>query len=269
MSGPHDAGDYALPAGLGAPQSAQWEPDHDVPGIPARAALSVRHKSREEAEGDCGARTVVLPNRRSSQSWSRHRSCHFSRRKECRDDVDTKEKLGRLRVPSDDRPLWDRLGAMLMSEVDHMHRAIELSLEMMRSGRGGPFGALIVKDGAIIAEGFNQVTSTNDPTAHAEMVAIRLACQALGTFDLTGCEVYTSCEPCPMCLGAIYWARLERIYYANDRRDAARIGFRDDYLYHETCLPLDQRAIPMVRLLQVEGWAAFDERDRKPGKVAY
>jgi guanine deaminase len=153
--------------------------------------------------------------------------------------------------------------------ADHMLRAIELSKEMMRSGRGGPFGAVVVKDGKIIAEGSNQVTSSNDPTAHAEVVAVRLACQALGTFDLTGCEIYTSCEPCPMCLSAIYWARMEHIYYANDRHDAAKIGFRDDFLYREIALPLDQRAIPTSRLLQAEGWAAFEEWDRKPDKIEY
>jgi guanine deaminase len=156
-----------------------------------------------------------------------------------------------------------------MAEADHMRRAIALSLEMMRSGRGGPFGAVIVKDGRIIAEGFNQVTSANDPTAHAEVVAVRLACQALRTFDLTGCEIYTSCEPCPMCLGAIYWARLDRIYFANDRHDAAKVGFRDDFLYHEIPLPLEQRAIPTLQLLQAEGQVAFQEWDLKEDKVAY
>ncbi len=156
-----------------------------------------------------------------------------------------------------------------MTPEDHMRQAIALSLEKMRSGHGGPFGAVIVKDDRIIAEGFNQVTSTNDPTAHAEMVAIRLAGQALGSFDLTGCEIYTSCEPCPMCLSAIYWARMARIYYANDRQDAAKIGFRDDFLYHEIPLPLDQRAIPIGPLLHAEGWAVFEEWDRKPDKVQY
>jgi tRNA(Arg) A34 adenosine deaminase TadA len=156
-----------------------------------------------------------------------------------------------------------------MTPEAHMRRAIDLSLEMMRSGRGGPFGAVIAKDGKLIAEGFNQVTSTNDPTAHAEVVAIRRACQALDTFDLTGCEIYTSCEPCPMCLSAIYWARISRIYYANDRADAASIGFRDDFLYNEIPLPLDQRAIPSERLLAKEGRAAFDEWDAKPDKVQY
>lgn len=151
----------------------------------------------------------------------------------------------------------------------HMRRAIALSLEMMRSNRGGPFGAVIVKDDSIIAEGFNQVTSTNDPTAHAEVVAIRRACQALETFDLTGCEIYTSCEPCPMCLSSIYWSRLGRIYYANDRIDAAKIGFRDDFLYIEVGLPLEQRAIPIRPLLRAEGWAAFQEWMDKPDKVEY
>ena len=156
-----------------------------------------------------------------------------------------------------------------MSAEDHMRRAIALSLEMMRSGKGGPFGAVVALGDTIIAEGFNQVTSGNDPTAHAEVVAIRRACQALGRFDLTGCEIFTSCEPCPMCLGAIYWARLGKIWFANDRADAAKIGFRDDFLYREIPLPLDQRAIPIAPLLRAEGWAAFAEWDLKPDKVLY
>ena len=156
-----------------------------------------------------------------------------------------------------------------MAEADHMRRAIELSQEMMRSGHGGPFGAVVVKNDTIIAEGSNQVTSSNDPTAHAEVVAIRRACQALATFDLTGCEIYTSCEPCPMCLSAIYWARLDRIYYANNRYDADKIGFRDDFLYREIALPLEQRSIPTARLSPAEAWAAFEEWDRKPDKTRY
>ncbi|HVC62114.1 MAG TPA: nucleoside deaminase [Acetobacteraceae bacterium] len=156
-----------------------------------------------------------------------------------------------------------------MSAESHMRRAIALSLDMMRSGKGGPFGAVIAQGNTVIAEGFNQVTSENDPTAHAEMVAIRRACRALGRFDLAGCEIYTSCEPCPMCLGAIYWARLDRIYYANDRHDAATIGFRDDFLYREIPLPPDQRAIPTLRLLPDEGFAAFAEWQQKPDKVRY
>ncbi|MFO1024863.1 MAG: nucleoside deaminase [Acetobacteraceae bacterium] len=156
-----------------------------------------------------------------------------------------------------------------MDETAFMRRAIALSLEMMRSGRGGPFGAVIVKDGQIIAEGCNQVTSLNDPTAHGEVVAIRAACQALRTFDLTGAEIYSSCEPCPMCLGAIYWARIGKLYFANDRHDAAKIGFLDDFLYHEIPLPPEKRAIPTVRLLREEGWAAFEEWMRKPDKIEY
>src|SRR3954467_7526883 len=156
-----------------------------------------------------------------------------------------------------------------MAEAAFMRRAIALSLEMMRSGRGGPFGAVIVKDGRIIAEGCNQVTTLNDPTAHGEVVAIRAACKALQTFDLTGAEIYSSCEPCPMCLGAIYWARIGKLYFANDRMDAAKIGFRDDFLYHEIPLPLHQRAIPTLRLLPEEGWAAFEEWMQKPDKVQY
>lgn len=156
-----------------------------------------------------------------------------------------------------------------MSAEAYMRHAIALSLDMMRSGKGGPFGAVIVRDDRIVGEGCNQVTSANDPTAHAEMVAIRRACQALGTFELSGCEIYTSCEPCPMCLSAIYWARLERIYFANGRADAAAIGFRDDFLYHEIPLPLEQRSIPALRLLPEEGWSAFAEWQRKSDKVPY
>jgi tRNA(Arg) A34 adenosine deaminase TadA len=156
-----------------------------------------------------------------------------------------------------------------MSAEDHMRRAIALSLEKMRAGIGGPFGAVVVKDDVIVAEGSNQVTSDLDPSAHAEVVAIRRACQALQTFDLTGCEIYTSCEPCPMCLSTIYWARIGRIHYANDRTDAARVGFRDDLLYNEIPLPLDKRSIPLNRLLADEARVAFDEWDAKPDKVDY
>jgi tRNA(Arg) A34 adenosine deaminase TadA len=156
-----------------------------------------------------------------------------------------------------------------MTPADHMRRAIAISREMMEAGRGGPFGAVIVKDGVVIAEGNNEVTTTNDPTAHAEVMAIRRACQALGRFDLRGAEIYTSCEPCPMCLAAIYWARLDRIWYANDRVDAARIGFDDDFLYREIPLPIEQRAIPMHNLLHEEGLEAFAAWERKPDKVLY
>ena len=149
-----------------------------------------------------------------------------------------------------------------------MRRAIALSNEMLQSG-GGPYGAVIVKDGAILAEGSNRVTVTNDPTAHAEVVANREACAKLGSFSLAGCEIYTTCEPCPMCLSAIYWARLDRIYYANDRVDAARIGFDDDFLYREIPLPLEKRQIRMIRLLVDEAQATFAAWESKPDKVRY
>lgn len=156
-----------------------------------------------------------------------------------------------------------------MSSDVFMRRAIALSREGMEAGQGGPFGAVIVSGGRIVAEGYNLVTSTSDPTAHAEIVAIRRACAALGRFDLRGHEVYTSCEPCPMCLAAIYWARLDRIHYANDRADAARIGFDDEALYRELALPAGARSIPMVRRLPDEARAAFDAWARDPRKVRY
>jgi tRNA(Arg) A34 adenosine deaminase TadA len=150
-----------------------------------------------------------------------------------------------------------------------MRRAIALSAEKMRAGLGGPFGALIARDGKIVAEGFNQVTSNNDPTAHAEVVAIRAACRALGSFSLQGCEMYTSCEPCPMCLGAIYWARLDRVYYANTRSDAAVIGFDDDHIYREFDKPIDGRAVPFIRLGSEEARQIFQEWLEKPDKIPY
>jgi tRNA(Arg) A34 adenosine deaminase TadA len=156
-----------------------------------------------------------------------------------------------------------------MSDTEFMQRAIDLSREMMEAGNGGPFGAIIVKDGKIIAEGSNQVTSANDPTAHAEISAIRAACAALGDFKLAGCEIYTSCEPCPMCLAAIYWARIDRIYYGNTRADAARIGFDDDFLYTEIALPVEERQIPMSRLLEAEAADAFAAWEKKPDKIRY
>lgn len=150
-----------------------------------------------------------------------------------------------------------------------MRRAIELSREKMEQGAGGPFGAVIVKDGRIIAEGFNQVTSLNDPTAHAEVMAIRAACASLGSFSLRGAEIYSSCEPCPMCLAAIYWARIDRIFYGNGRNDAARIGFDDDVLYRELTLPLAARSLPMTQLLPAEARAIFDLWEQKPDKIQY
>ena len=156
-----------------------------------------------------------------------------------------------------------------LAEEEHMRRAIALSVGMMRANRGGPFGAVIVRGGTVIAEGFNRVTSDNDPTAHAEITAIRTACAALGTFSLEGCDIYTSCEPCPMCLAAIYWARLDRVFYGNTREDAARIGFDDEHIYREIPLPPDRRAIPMSRILADEAADAFREWEEKPDKVPY
>lgn len=150
-----------------------------------------------------------------------------------------------------------------------MRRAIELSLENVRSGKGGPFAAVVVKDGEIFATGTNLVTATSDPTAHAEVVAIREACRKLGAFQLSGCEIYSTCEPCPMCLGAIYWARPARVYFANTAADAAAIGFDDSFIYVELQIPLSERAIPMIQMMREEALAAFQEWDRKPDKLRY
>jgi len=150
-----------------------------------------------------------------------------------------------------------------------MTRAIQLSIDGVHTGRGGPFGAVIVRDGKIVAEGVNQVTSSNDPTAHAEVLAIRLACAKLGVFELKDCELYTSCEPCPMCLGAIYWARLSRIYFANTHEDAAKIGFDDSFLYSELKQPHSQRRIPTVQIMREEALAGFRAWATKPDKIPY
>jgi len=150
-----------------------------------------------------------------------------------------------------------------------MARAIQLSIDGVHSGRGGPFGAVIVKDGKIVAEGVNQVTSTNDPTAHAEVLAIRQACAKLGEFELRECELYTSCEPCPMCLGAIYWARIARVYFANTAEDAARIGFDDSFIYSELQRPYSQRRIPTVQMMREEALTGFQAWAEKPDKVKY
>jgi guanine deaminase len=138
-----------------------------------------------------------------------------------------------------------------------MQMAIDLSVKNVQDGLGGPFGAVIVKDGEVVAASANKVVPTNDPTAHAEVSAIRLACQQLNTFSLEGCEIYTSCEPCPMCLGAIYWARLDKIYYANTKADAAAIGFDDHFIYDELDLPMTKRKLPVVQLLRDEALKAF------------
>jgi guanine deaminase len=150
-----------------------------------------------------------------------------------------------------------------------MREAIRLSIENVRSGRGGPFAAVIVKDGKIIARGTNLVSSANDPTAHAEIAAIREACRILNSFQLEGCEIFTSCEPCPMCLGAIYWARPERVFYGNTKKDAAEINFDDSFIYEELTKSITDRSIPMVQVLHEEARAAFKEWKEKPDKIPY
>ena len=150
-----------------------------------------------------------------------------------------------------------------------MARAIQLSVDNVRSGQGGPFGAVIVQGRRIVAEGANRVSSTNDPTAHAEVIAIRMACAELGSFELRECELYTSCEPCPMCLGAIYWARLARVYYGSLASDAAQAGFDDSFIYKEIALPLPQRAIPMVQMMRDEALAGFRAWKEASNKIPY
>ena len=155
-----------------------------------------------------------------------------------------------------------------MTKEELMRRAIELSENSVRNG-GGPFGAVIAKDGEIIAEGSNKVTINNDPTAHAEVCAIRNACKILNTFELANCVIYTSCEPCPMCLGAIYWARLSKIFYANDRKDAAEIGFDDDFIYEEVAIEPQYRKKPSEILLRNEAINAFRMWTLKDDKTKY
>ena len=149
-----------------------------------------------------------------------------------------------------------------------MTRAIELSIESVNIG-GGPFGSIIVKDDKIIAEGSNEVTVINDPTAHGEIVAIRQACKSLSNFDLSGCELYSTCEPCPMCLSAIYWARIDKIYYANTRNDAKKIDFDDSLIYSELQKNLKKRKIPMVQMMRNAALKAFELWDKKADKVKY
>lgn len=150
-----------------------------------------------------------------------------------------------------------------------MQEAIRISIQMMRRNKGGPFGAVVVRNGKIVGKGWNQVTSSNDPTAHAEVVAIRDACRRLKTFQLDDCDLYTSCEPCPMCLSAMYWARLKKVYYANTRKDAADIDFDDDFIYSEVAKPISKRKLVMRQLMHKEALAAFKEWKNKPDKVAY
>lgn len=150
-----------------------------------------------------------------------------------------------------------------------MKEAIRLADEKMRQGVGGPFGAVIVKDNAIIAQGFNMVTSSNDPTAHAEIVAIRNACSALKDFSLAGCVIYVNCEPCPMCLAAIYWAGIEKVYYAATRKDAAEIGFADDFIYNEIANEPSQRTIPSKQLMRSEALNVFKAWEELEDKIPY
>ena len=150
-----------------------------------------------------------------------------------------------------------------------MMEAIRLSVDNVTEGRGGPFGAVVVKDGKIIARGVNQVTSSNDPTAHAEVVAIREACKLLNSFQLEGCEIYASCEPCPMCLGAIYWARPDKLFYANTKEDAAGIQFDDRFIYEEIAKPVEERKLFTRQILREEALDAFKKWEVSPLKKEY
>lgn len=163
----------------------------------------------------------------------------------------------------------DLLCSAPMSHETFMREAIKLADEGMRGGRGGPFGCVVVRRGEIVGRGNNRVTSTNDPTAHAEVTAIRDACTNLQTFQLTDCELYTSCEPCPMCLSAIYWARIPTVFYGNTRQDAAAIGFDDDFIYQQVPLPPEQRAIRMNLCLRDEALGSFRAWSAKTDKVRY
>ncbi|WP_304064303.1 nucleoside deaminase [Pedobacter glucosidilyticus] len=156
-----------------------------------------------------------------------------------------------------------------MEHEDFMRMAIALSEDNVKNNLGGPFGAVIVKNGEIIAKSANTVTTTNDPTAHAEVAAIRLACQNLNTFSLEGCTIYASCEPCPMCLGAIYWARIDKLYYANTKKDAAAINFDDDFIYQEIDLKPEDRKLPSQQLLRDEALKAFEMWQQSASKKDY
>lgn len=152
---------------------------------------------------------------------------------------------------------------------EFMKMAIALSIENVSGKLGGPFGAVIVKDGKLIAKSANKVTASNDPTAHAEISAIRLACTVLHTFDLSGCVIYTSCEPCPMCLGGIYWAKIDKIYYANTKADAENIGFSDKFIYEELDKPMDKRTLPVMQMMRTEAMAAFKLWETSPMRIEY
>lgn len=155
-----------------------------------------------------------------------------------------------------------------MTNEELMREAIRLSVENVANG-GGPFGAVIARDGEIVATGVNRVAAKHDPTAHAEVSAIRAACERLNTFDLSGCTIYTSCEPCPMCLGAIYWAHLDKIYFGNNKADAKEIGFDDSFIYDEFALPRDERKLPMEILLKEEAIRAFEMWEEKEDRIEY
>lgn len=150
-----------------------------------------------------------------------------------------------------------------------MQKAIEFAINGVEKNQGGPFGAIIIKNNEIVGIGNNQVTSTNDPTAHAEVTAIRDACKNLNTFSLEGCEIYTSCEPCPMCLGAIYWSRIEKIYFGSNKKDAAAIGFDDAFFYEELKKSFPERKIPMVEFMRTEALLAFKKWEEKENKIEY
>jgi tRNA(Arg) A34 adenosine deaminase TadA len=152
---------------------------------------------------------------------------------------------------------------------EFMQEAIRLAIENVESGKGGPFGVVIVKDGKIIATGVNEVTANNDPTAHAEMVAIRKACHALQSFQLTGCEIYSSCEPCPMCMGAIYWARPDSVFYAATKEDAAKIQFDDQFIYEEFAKPLSERKLLIYQMMREEALIAFQKWRESDSKIPY
>ena len=162
-----------------------------------------------------------------------------------------------------------KLLTMIEDNALFMHEAIQLSIQNVLDGKGGPFGAVVVKDGKIIARGANSVTSLNDPTAHAEVVAIREACKTLNTFQLDGCEIYTSCEPCPMCLGAIYWARPAKLFYANSKEDAAAIAFDDKFIYEEIAKPIAERTLFTKQLLRNEAIVAFNNWAESNIKTEY
>lgn len=164
----------------------------------------------------------------------------------------------------------DTIAIRMQDQDKHwMREAIRLSFEGMKQGHGGPFGAIVVKDNRLIGKGYNRVLSSHDPTAHAEVEAIREACRTLGDFQLSGCTIYTSCEPCPMCMGAIYWARPERVFYANTRADAAAIGFDDDFIYRELKLDMQNRSLPIRELLREEAQEAFRFWEEKSDKIRY